>query len=63
MPDLTNALVTEWTQIPTDTLQNLAERLTIRVQVIRTTRRDEIWNESTSEAILSLKVGSRRTVK
>ena len=35
MSDLTNALLTEWAQIPTDTLQNLMERLLRRVEAAR----------------------------
>ena len=34
VPGLTNALLTEWAQIPRDRLQNLMERLTRRVEAV-----------------------------
>ena len=42
MPDLTNALVTEWKQVPAAMFQHLVESLPRRVEAVIATRGDQL---------------------
>lgn len=53
MPDLTNALLVEWEQILTDTLQNFVESLPRRVAAVLATRGNGFRMGYPSSAITS----------